>query len=99
MDHSKASSPYIYGSAPSEVQQFVCALIFKIVVEKASLGLGSFTNDVPRACVSQAVELQIQALARPRHAYRVKYAMENITARLVIAPIVQRLEIDAASTL
>lgn len=37
VDHSKASSPYIYGSAPSEAQQFVCALIFKIVVEKASL--------------------------------------------------------------
>lgn len=45
------------------------------------------------------MELPIQALARARHAYRIKYAMENITARLVIAPIVQRLEIDAASAL
>lgn len=32
-------------------------------------------------------------------AYKVKYAMENITAWLVIAPIAQGLEIDAASTL
>lgn len=37
VDHGKASSSHIYGSAPSEVQQFVYALIFKIVVEKASL--------------------------------------------------------------
>lgn len=37
VDHSKASSSYIYRSAPSEVQQFVCALIFKIVVKRASL--------------------------------------------------------------
>lgn len=37
VDHSKASSSYIYGSALSEVQKFVCALIFKIVLEKASL--------------------------------------------------------------
>lgn len=37
VDHSKASSSHIYGRAPSEAQQFVCALIFKIVVEKASL--------------------------------------------------------------
>lgn len=61
--------------------------------------MGSFTKDVPHVCISQATELKIKALAMTRHAYEVKYAMENITAWLVIAPIVQRLEINAASTL
>lgn len=37
VNHSQANSSYIYGSAPAEVQQFVCALIFEIVAEKASL--------------------------------------------------------------
>lgn len=61
--------------------------------------MGSFTKDVPRACIFQAAELKIKALALTHWAYKVKYAMENITARLVIAPIVQRLEINGASTL
>lgn len=61
--------------------------------------MGSFTKDGPRACIFQAAELKIKALALTHWVYKVKYAMENITARLVIAPIVQRLEINAASTL
>lgn len=61
--------------------------------------MSSFTKDVPRAHISQAAELKIKALATTCHAYNVKYAMENITAWLVIAPIVQRLEINAANTL
>lgn len=88
VDHSKTASSYINSSTLSEAQQFVRALIFKVEVEKASLWMGSFTKDVPRACISQAAELKIKALAMTRHTYKVKYAMENITAWLVIAPIV-----------
>lgn len=69
------------------------------LVEKASLWRGSFTKDVPRARISQAAEWKIKALEMTNHACKVKYAMENITEWLAIAPIVQRLEIDAASAL
>jgi len=61
--------------------------------------MDSFTEDVSCVCISQAAELKIKALAMTHQAYKVKYAMENITALLVIAPIVKRLEIDAANTL